>query len=56
MLSSFFEAFKSFDVNKLKPFLKMAIQRIQIATNKKTAAVKYVYSATERNSARLGEL
>lgn len=56
MLSSFFEAFKSFDVNKLKPFLKMAIQRIQIATNKKTAAVKYVYSATGRNSARLDEL
>ncbi|EWM29316.1 protein of unknown function DUF292, eukaryotic, partial [Nannochloropsis gaditana] len=49
MLSSFFEAFKSFDVNKLKPFLKMAIQRIQIATNKKTAAVKI----TQRDIASL---
>lgn len=39
-MSSFFESFKPFDVNKLKPFLKMAVQRIQIATNKKTAAVK----------------
>jgi hypothetical protein len=41
-MSSFFESFKPFDVNKVKPYLKMAVQRIQIATNKKTAAVKYV--------------
>jgi len=41
-MSSFFESWKPFDVNKVKPYLKMAVQRIQIATNKKTAAVKYV--------------
>lgn len=39
---SFFDSWKPFDVNKVKPYLKMAVQRIQIATNKKTAAVKYV--------------
>lgn len=39
---AFIESFKPFDVNKVKPYLKMAVQRIQIATNKKTAAVKYV--------------
>ncbi|GAB5029560.1 ist1-like protein [Nannochloropsis oceanica] len=37
---AFIESFKPFDVNKVKPYLKMAVQRIQIATNKKTAAVK----------------
>lgn len=30
----------SFDINKLRPHLKMAVQRIGIATNKKTQAIK----------------
>lgn len=29
-----------FDVNKLRPHLKMAVQRISIAVNKKTQAIK----------------
>lgn len=29
-----------FNENKFKPFLKMAVQRIQIAVNKKTNALK----------------
>lgn len=31
-----------FDINKLRPHLKMAVQRIGIAVNKKTASIKYV--------------
>lgn len=37
-----FDFLKGFDINSLRPHLKMAVQRIAIATSKKTQAIKYV--------------
>lgn len=37
-----FDFLKGFDINSLRPHLKMAVQRIGIATNKKTQGIKYV--------------
>ena len=40
--STMFDFLKGFDINSLRPHLKMAVQRIGIATNKKTQGIKYV--------------
>lgn len=41
-----FDFLKGFDINSLRPHLKMSVQRIGIATSKKTQAIKYVRGRT----------